>query len=278
MTADSVTITILVDNNADSGLAVEHGLSLWIETGTRKILFDTGQGPALQLNAKTLGVSLESADIMILSHGHYDHTGGGYNVLQCNPTVDVYCHPAVVQPRYSLRNNLARPINMPRSAMAAINKIPSSQMHWISQPAEISNTIGLTGPIPRLNGYEGVGGPFFLDPRGRRPDPIDDDLALWIETPEGLVVIVGCCHAGLINTLKHIRRLSGINAIAAIIGGFHLLQSDRQRIETTISELQQLSPRTIVPCHCTGDKAVAALSNAFPDRVTLGSAGMVIAF
>ena len=278
MSTKSPAITILVDNTAGPGLVGEHGLSLWLETGDCNILFDTGQGTALPLNAKKLGIRMESVDILVLSHGHYDHTGGVFNVLQDNPGVDVYCHPAAVQPRYSLRNGVARPIHMPRSAMAAIDKIPSPQMHWISRPTAISKTIGLTGPIPRLNGYEGPGGPFFLDPTGRRPDPIEDDMALWIATPKGLVVLVGCCHAGLANTLEHIRHISGMDTIAVLIGGFHLFQADRQRIASTISGLRQLSPRIIVPCHCTDDKAVEALSDAFPDQVTPGAAGLRMAF
>ena len=278
MTAENITITILVDNHAEPPSAREHGLSLWIQTNEGNILFDTGQGRALPLNAREFGIQLESADAMALSHGHYDHTGGVAYMLQCNPKLDVYCHPAAVQPRYSCVNGLARPIHMPRSAMSAIDKVPSTRMHWVSKPAAISESVFLTGPIPRLKGYKGGGGPFFLDPGEQRPDPIEDDMALWIETSDGLVVCVGCCHAGLVNTLEHIRLLSGIDTIAGVIGGFHLLQTDRQRIEATISDLQQLSPRSMVPCHCTGEGAMVALSNAFPTRVTQGFSGMRLAF
>jgi 7,8-dihydropterin-6-yl-methyl-4-(beta-D-ribofuranosyl)aminobenzene 5'-phosphate synthase len=231
MTVEQVNITLLVDNNADPGMVREQGFSMWIEVRGVCILFDTGQGPALRTNAEALGVRLDSADMLVLSHGHYDHTGGVPVALQNNPSLDVYCHPAAVQPRYSYVDGLARPIHMPSSALKVINTVPSLKMHWVSRPKAVSNGIGLTGPIPRINSDDATGGPFYLDPNGDRPDPIDDDLALWIETTRGLVVCVGCCHAGLINTLDYICRLTGIDTIAAVIGGFHMMQSHHRHIE-----------------------------------------------
>jgi 7,8-dihydropterin-6-yl-methyl-4-(beta-D-ribofuranosyl)aminobenzene 5'-phosphate synthase len=278
MTVEQVNITLLVDNNVDPGMVREHGLSMWIEVRGDCILFDTGQGPALPLNAEALGVHLELANMLMLSHGHYDHTGGVSVALQNNPSLDVYCHPAAVQPRYSYVDGQARPIHMPPSAMNAINKVPFPKMHWVSGPEAVSGGIGLTGPIPRMKDNDGAGGPFYLDPGGIRPDPIDDDLALWIETTRGLVVCVGCCHAGLINTLDYICRLTGIDTIAAVIGGFHMMQSHHRHIERTISRLQQVSPHTIVPCHCTGEEAQVALSHAFPGRVIHGAAGLRLTF
>jgi 7,8-dihydropterin-6-yl-methyl-4-(beta-D-ribofuranosyl)aminobenzene 5'-phosphate synthase len=278
MTHSTVDITILVDNHAAAEMVREHGFSLWIETAGRRILFDTGQGPALSFNAEALGVNPASADALVLSHGHYDHTGGVFSVLQNQHEPDVYCHPASVQPRYSYVNGLARPIHMPRSAMAAIDKIPSPKMHWVSRPVEVFPGVGLTGPIPRINGKDGVEGPFFLDPVGRRPDPIEDDLALWVETPRGPVVCVGCCHAGLINTLDYICRLTGGDTVAAIVGGLHMMQFDRRHIETTIEKLKRFSPGTIVPCHCTGEGAAVALAEAFPDQVVQGAAGLRLTF
>ena len=102
---------------------------------------------------------------------------------------------------------------------------------------------------------------------------IDDDLALWIRTNQGLVVCLGCCHAGLVNTLHHVRTISGTDRIRAIIGGLHLLNADDRRIEQTVDALRSFSPRAIIPCHCTGDNALALLLNALGERVVPGSAG-----
>ena len=192
--------------------------------------------------------------------------------------IDVYCHPGVVHPRYSIRNGKPKPIQMPRESMEAIGKLPSEQLHWVQQPLFLSEKIGITGPIPRETGYENPGGPFYLDPEGKREDPIDDDLALWIGTEDGLVVCVGCSHAGIVNTLNLVRRVSGNPNIRAVIGGFHLLQANKQRIDQTLNALQSMSPGLLVPCHCTGNQAVEALKDTFGDQAVSCGSGMTFRF
>jgi len=270
MSSSPIDITILVDNQAGPGLTNEHGLSLWIETAGRHILFDTGQGPALPLNARALGVDLCETDILVLSHGHYDHSGGMPHVLHTAPNAQIYCHPGVVQPRYSQRNGSSRAIQMPSESMAALDRLPDKHLHWTSEAIMLSENMGLTGPIPRQTSFEDTGGPFYLDPEARHVDPIEDDLALWVKTDEGLVVVVGCCHAGIVNTLDHVRRLSGTSRIRAVIGGLHLLNADRQRLDQTLAALKILSIETVIPCHCTGDRARAELE-AIPDAKILRS-------
>ncbi|MBC2735668.1 MAG: MBL fold metallo-hydrolase [Desulfobacteraceae bacterium] len=259
MGASPIAITILVDNQAGPGLTTEHGFSLWIEADGRHILFDTGQGPALPVNARTLGVDLRQTDMVVLSHGHYDHTGGIPHVLHVAPNAHVYCHPAVVQPRYSLRNGSPKPAHMPSESMAALDRLPEKHLRWTSETVMLSENIGLTGPIPRQTTFEDTGGAFFLDPEARHADPIEDDLALWIKTDQGLVVCVGCCHAGIINTLTHVRRLSGVAPIRAVIGGLHLLNADSRRLNHTLADMQTMPIETVIPCHCTGDRALDEL-------------------
>ena len=278
MSIEHAVVTIVVDNQADQGLVSEHGLAMLIETPEQRILFDTGQGPALNANAPKLGIDLKRVQALILSHGHYDHTGGVPHVLQSNPDTEVFCHPGVVLPRYAVRNGVARPIHMPHEAMAALNKIPEPRMRWISRSIQISRDIGLTGPIPREAPLEDTGGPFFLDEHAQRRDVIEDDMAIWLNTPRGLVICTGCCHAGLINTLVYIQRLSGVAAIRAVIGGFHLMQAGAERIGWTISSLKSFSPKMIVPCHCTGDKAADALAEEFGEHLHRGHAGMRLTF
>jgi len=278
MIVPKLTITIVVDNQAGDGLRAEHGLSLWIDAGDTKILFDTGQGAALADNAGKLGIGLERADILVLSHGHYDHTGGVPLVLKSSRKAKVYCHAGVVQPRYSMRNGTAKAIRMPSDSMAALDKLPEENLHWTSRARLIAGGIGLTGPIPRETSFEDPGGPFFLDRQGRRADPIDDDLALWMTTGRGLVVCVGCCHAGIVNTLTHVFRLSGTNRLRAVIGGFHLLDAGTERLEQTMAALRSLAPELVVPCHCTGEKAIKMLTAALGERVVPGRARAEYAF
>jgi 7,8-dihydropterin-6-yl-methyl-4-(beta-D-ribofuranosyl)aminobenzene 5'-phosphate synthase len=148
-------------------------------------------------------------------------------------------------------------------------------MHWTELPLEIAPGAGVTGVISRLTDYEDTGGPFFLDAAGEHPDPIEDDLALWIRTEEGLVVVVGCSHAGLVNTLKTAVRLAGTSRIRAVIGGFHLLEASFSRTAQTVRALRALSPETILPCHCTGVRALETLRRAFGERVAPGAAGVI---
>jgi 7,8-dihydropterin-6-yl-methyl-4-(beta-D-ribofuranosyl)aminobenzene 5'-phosphate synthase len=273
MGASPIAITILVDNQAGPGLTTEHGFSLWIEADGRHILFDTGQGPALPMNARTLGVDLRQTDMLVLSHGHYDHTGGIPHVLHVAPNAHVYCHPGVVQPRYSLRNGSPKPAHMPSDAMAALDRLPEKHLRWTSEAVMLSENIGLTGPIPRQTTFEDTGGAFFLDPEARHADPIEDDLALWIKTDQGLVVCVGCCHAGIINTLTHIKRLSGVAPIRAVIGGLHLLNADDRRLNHTLAAMQTMPIETVIPCHCTGDRALDELEAVMGAKTRRSSSG-----
>ena len=267
-------ITILADNRASDGLTSEHGLSLWIEADGKRILFDTGQGSALQHNLPVLGVEIDCADALVLSHGHYDHSGGLSFVLQHARHAQVCCHPASVQPRFSIREGRAKSIGMPEDSRDAIDTLPPGRLHWVVQPVMLSPRIGITGPIPRTSTFEDTGGPFYLDPEGLRADPINDDLALWIRTSGGVVVCTGCSHSGLVNTLPHVRQLEADGGpVQAILGGFHLQGATRDRLEHTVDALRALAPRLIVPCHCTGETAVALLDEELGERVIPGTAG-----
>ncbi len=273
-----VVVTVLVDNLAAPGLACEHGLALWIETAGLRILFDTGQSDAFDSNARVRGIATTMADALVLSHGHYDHTGGVAHALARAPGMQIYAHPAVTRPRCSIRDGVAKDLQMPADARRALAQHPPARLHWVRQPSMLAPTVGLTGPIPRTTAFEDVGGPFFLDAAGAQPDMIEDDLALWIATPAGLVVCCGCCHAGLINTLQYICRVAGATRIAGIIGGLHLLHADAARMAATSAALRAYAPRQIIACHCTGAQALQALHTAFPEQVTTARTGMCYAF
>ena len=273
-----VEITILVDNLANEGLETEHGLSMWIEADRRRILLDTGQGGALEKNAAMLGVDLAKADTLVLSHGHYDHTGAMPFVLREAQELDTYCHPDILQTRYAIREGKPKSIGIPDAARKAFLDQPPERVHAVRGTAMLTQNIGLVAPIPRETSYEDTGGPFYLDPEGRQPDPIEDDLSLWIDTEAGVIVCLGCAHAGPINILRHIRSLTGSSRIRAVIGGFHLMHAKRERVDRTIVALKELEPDLVVPCHCTGKDAFRLLEEAMGDRVQVGAAGMVLRF
>jgi 7,8-dihydropterin-6-yl-methyl-4-(beta-D-ribofuranosyl)aminobenzene 5'-phosphate synthase len=274
MPVNAAAVTVLVDNEAGEGLRAEHGLSLLVETGGRTVLFDTGQGAALRHNALLLGVRLGSIDALVLSHGHYDHTGGAAELLSAAPHARLIMHPNAAIERYSVPpGKEPRAIGMPTAVREAIARLPAGAVVKARAPVDLGPGIGVTGPIPRETPWEDVGGPFFMDPQGRQPDAIEDDQALWIATPDGAIVCVGCSHAGLINTLRYVRRVSGIETIRAVIGGFHLCNAKKRRMEETRKALRAPAPGMLAPCHCTGAGAVRALRDEACLRVAPCRAG-----
>jgi 7,8-dihydropterin-6-yl-methyl-4-(beta-D-ribofuranosyl)aminobenzene 5'-phosphate synthase len=274
MSAEFQSLEILVDNQVAEGLVAEHGLSILITVGGKKILFDSGQGEALEPNTKKLGVSLTHINAFALSHGHYDHTGAVDFVLQENPEVSVYAHPKIFSRRFSLHAGKdPKEISMQPEERLVVANLPDSQLNWVREPTQILKGVWLTGPIPRLQSLEDTGGPFFIDPAGKKADPIVDDMAIWIETPRGLLVVCGCCHSGLVNTLNHIVTVSGEKRIWGIVGGLHLKNASEQRLEVTANVLRMFEPEFMVPCHCTGDAAIDYFKRNLNSEIRTGFAG-----
>jgi len=183
----------------------------------------------------------------------------------------------VVHTRYVIRDGTGpKDISMPQEAKSAILGLPAEQSCRITHPERIYPNIGLSGPISQSHPLENTSGPFYLDPDRTCPDPLEDDMAMWIQSDRGLIIITGCCHSGLINTVNHVRRVSGQEKIYAIIGGFHLAHTSHQRLEATCKALQEWKVDTIVPCHCTGDDAVSDMQNNLGDKVIPGYAGMIL--
>ncbi len=271
---EDIKITVLVDNKSCRGFANEHGFSMLIEADNKKIIFDTGQNEVLQQNSKNMGVDLSKVDTLVLSHGHYDHTGGIPTILNNATAAHVYINPEALLPRYSIRNEVPKIIQMPLKSREKIINLPDAQIHWVLEPTKISENIGLTGPIPRKNTFEDTGGPFFLDPQGNNPDPITDDQALWIKTPKGLVVCVGCSHSGIINTLNYVTQITGETKINTLIGGFHLVNANQKRIDQTVAKLEAFNIEHLIPCHCTGEEALEQITNKL-EGITPGHAGLI---
>ncbi|HNX35228.1 MAG TPA: MBL fold metallo-hydrolase [Kiritimatiellia bacterium] len=277
MHANGIAVTLLSDNRAAYGLEAEHGLSLWIETAGHKILFDTGRGEAMLRNAEALGIDLGLADCVVLSHGHYDHTGNVSAVLGRAGHARLFLHPHAVQSRFSI-HDAPKPIGMPKTSEEAIRSLPEERRCWVSTPWALAEGVMLTGPVPRLTAYEDTGGPFFLDEAGKHADAIADDLSIWVRTGAGLVVCLGCCHAGIINTLRYAVEISGEPRILAVIGGMHLLHAIQARLDRTVEALQAYDVSYLYPCHCTGEGAVSDLRQRLRASVQPGFAGMKISF
>ena len=272
-------ITVLVDNCAQGrGLLGEHGLSFWIEVRGRGVLFDTGQGMALAHNAERLGVPLRRTDAVALSHGHYDHTGGLDHVLELAPQARVFAHPAVLERKYARdAGEDSREIGVPSVVRAGLAR-PRVWLHPTAQPTEICEGVFVTGEIPRRTAYEDTGGSFYADRKGESEDPLVDDQALFIGSRTGTVVVLGCAHAGVINTLRYVRELTDGKPIRAVLGGMHLLKASRERMDRTIEALRELDVDCLAPGHCTGPAATAELWSALPGKCRACGAGTRLEF
>ena len=274
-----IKITLVVDNEAPPELVAEHGFAAWIDTGNECFLFDTGQGAALIPNAAALGIDLSRARALVLSHGHYDHTGAVRAFLDINPDAPViYGHDATIG-RFSCRpdEQAPRQIGMAEEVRQALCQLPAERRIVLDVPRYLRPGIGITGPVPRNSTFEDTGGPFYLDPDKAQADPITDDLSLWFETSDGLVVLTGCCHSGLVNTVRQAQRISGVTRIRGIIGGLHLLNAGPERLDATIAFLHECAPDFLLPCHCTGAQVVERLHAEFGDAVLrAGGAGQTI--
>jgi len=269
-------ITALVENTAaDSSLLAEHGLSVWIEKDGQRFLFDTGQGGALARNAGVLGIRLDSAGAVLLSHGHYDHTGGLVHVPLGESSPLIYAHPGVLGYKFSRGpGGPAHDIGMPSQVRDMMHSSP--RVRWTEGPTEVWPGFFLTGYIPRENDFEDTGGPFFADADCRTPDELPDDQAAFIDTPGGLVVLLGCAHSGVVNTLCYIGKLSGRSRFRAVMGGMHLVSASRERMDRTVEAFRKFGVPKLFPAHCTGLEATGRLFREFPGRCFPFSSGTVL--
>lgn len=273
-------LTLLAENTARGmGVLGEHGLSWWIDRGAQQVLFDTGQGLVLTRNAARLGADLTSVDSIVLSHGHLDHVGGLDQVLALAPHASLHLHPDATVRRYTGSDGKGTGRRLSTDLMEkggfrdATRTIVSTR-----EPHEIVPGLWCTGEIPRTNDFEDVGGPFFLDEDLRIPDPILDDQALFFSCEKGTVVVLGCAHAGVVNTLEHIRVLTKGAPIHALLGGMHLERASQRRMDETMAALRRLRVQRFGPNHCTGIAAIARFWREFPEQMIQCPAGVRLEF
>jgi 7,8-dihydropterin-6-yl-methyl-4-(beta-D-ribofuranosyl)aminobenzene 5'-phosphate synthase len=275
----SVRITILVDNYVQRrGLLAEHGWACWVETPTCRLLFDTGQGQALLPNARELGIPLELTNAIVLSHGHYDHTGALGAMLDLAPAARVFAHPAALGAKCKRAGDghvraigLSVPSAELRTRLAA-------RLVATRSPTQISSAVWVTGEVPRVTDFEPGDDSFCLDAAGEQPDALSDDQALIVRAAAGIVVLLGCAHAGVINTLRYALTLHPGLPLVAVLGGMHLHSVPTQRVTRTLGELAVLGVSRVIPAHCTGLPVLAALATGLPRRCTPSEVGAVFEF
>jgi 7,8-dihydropterin-6-yl-methyl-4-(beta-D-ribofuranosyl)aminobenzene 5'-phosphate synthase len=267
MTSDGpVRVTVLIDNVRGEGLRSQWGLSFWIETPRARVLLDTGASAAFLRNARTLDVPLETAEALVLSHGHFDHGGGLAQAVEAAPGAPLVLHPGALTPRFwQTKTGKADPIGLPEKSVGTILARPEKVV-WAIGPREVAPGVWVSGPIPRRHALEEAEANFFFDTGFTLRDHVVDDQALWVVTPGGLVVFSGCAHSGIINTVEYARAAAAaasdadtLPPVRAVLGGFHMLQARKPRLEATADYLAGLDLEVCAPCHCTGKRATGLL-------------------
>ena len=238
------------------------------------VLLDTGQNISASHNADILGVDLGKIDRVVLSHGHFDHTGGLRQVLlKMRKKVEIIAHPDIWAAKYARRRGQeARYIGIPFQQQELESL--GAGFNLTAEPVKITDNIITTGEIPMVTEFEQINPNLFVkEDSDFKPDKLLDDRALIINTGQGLVVILGCAHRGIINTLYHAQQLTGVKQIQMVLGGCHLIGANEERIMLTIAALRELGVVRIGVSHCTGLPAAVIIAQEFGDNFFFNNAG-----
>jgi 7,8-dihydropterin-6-yl-methyl-4-(beta-D-ribofuranosyl)aminobenzene 5'-phosphate synthase len=270
-----IQITTLSENTAsDEGLIAEWGLSILVEADDHKILFDTGLSFSAAYNAPTLAVDLSQIDKIVFSHGHSDHTGGLLHILKMvKGDVEVIAHPDIWAAKYSRypgEKEEYAGVPFPKE----VAETSGALFNLTRKPVWISENIVTSGEIPMITEYEMIDPVLYVKEKGElKPDPLWDDQALFLKSEKGLIIFLGCAHRGVINTIRHAQKLTGLEPVYAVIGGTHLVSASPQRLDLTIAELLSLGIQRLGVSHCTGLPASAVLAQRFGEAFFFNNAG-----
>jgi 7,8-dihydropterin-6-yl-methyl-4-(beta-D-ribofuranosyl)aminobenzene 5'-phosphate synthase len=269
-----IKITTLAENTAEMGYLAEWGLSMFIEADGVKVLFDTGMGIAAVHNAQLLGLDLATTDRIVLSHGHRDHTGGLREVLMLmKKDIEIIAHPDVWALKYTRWRKKSEHYSGVPFRRELLENL-GARFNLTKKPVRITDHFMTTGEIPMISEYEEIDSGLYDKETGKMlPDELKDDLALVIDAEYGLVVILGCAHHGVINTLKQAQKVTGKELVYAAIGGTHLLNADLARWQKTAADLKEMGVQYLGVSHCTGFEASAYLAQEFGERFFMNNSG-----
>jgi 7,8-dihydropterin-6-yl-methyl-4-(beta-D-ribofuranosyl)aminobenzene 5'-phosphate synthase len=280
----------------------EWGWCMLIEADGYNLLFDAGLRVSATYNAAAMGVDLAKVDRVALSHGHVDHTGGLRDVLELmrrtvghsnflEPDareIEIVAHPEVWGPKYIKHGDPAYSYRGIPFLKAELEERQGARFVESREPVWLTDDIVWSGEVPMLNDYETIAPICFLKEGGGRysdgdatfvPDPLNDDAALYLKTELGLIVILGCAHRGMMNTIHHAQRLTGMEKVHMVVGGTHLVSASDHQMESTIAELKRLKIEKVGVSHCTGLASAAKVAAALGDKVFFhNNAGNVIQF
>lgn len=278
-----VRLTTLSENTvATLGCIGEWGLSILVEAGGKTVLLDTGLSDSMLRNAMVLNVDLSKVNKIVISHGHVDHTGGLRLLLQrLKRRVEIYAHPEMWGKKYTCLSlpdsgeKMYRYLGMPycREELEGLGAVFVES----GEPVWLNEYMVTTGEVPLVTSFEKVDDNMFIRAEeGFVPDTLPDDQALVVKTDRGLVVVLGCAHRGMVNTLMHAQKITGIEKIYAVVGGTHLFRAQREQLDQSIAALRKLGVEKIGVSHCTGLAPAAVLAREFGDKFFFNNAGAVV--
>lgn len=280
---EKTVITIICENTTfRSDVLGDSGLSILIEAlfdnrSSVKILFDACENPEVfERNVNALKLDLSDVDAVVISHGHHDHTGGLLKALEIiGKRVPVVLHPDALLPKFALKDRI-RYTGIPFDVSELKKR---SILLFSKNPLKIASGITVLGEIPRTTNYEKVEDYYILRGDNLVEDPMYDDQALVIEMSDGTIgIITGCSHSGIINILRYAMEITGKREIKFVIGGFHLINANEERINKTWEDLKQINPQYISPMHCSGPYIVAKVLSESPEKYLMLHAGHSITF
>jgi len=271
-------ITILCENSVGplSGTLGEHGFSALIEPSAGDpLLFDTGQGLTLLHNSRRMNKDLSLVKQVVISHGHYDHAGGLMPLLEQCGAKQVFGHPSIFSSRCRVKdtgewNSIAIPAGREELEAAGASFDLSKEFRTIAPG------VFLSGEVPRITGFETGDQGLYCDCTRQERDSTPDDQSLVLESEQGLVLILGCCHAGVVNTIEHVASMTGRRDIFTVVGGTHLGFCGQEQLTKTIAALRTIGVKKLAAGHCTGFAASALLSRKFPKEFQVAMVGYTL--
>jgi len=271
-----ITLTTLCENTAGVvGLEAEWGWSILVEVGSDRVLVDTGNGTVAVKNGDIMGVDFKSINTILLSHAHADHTGGLRHILKRTGPTEVIAHPAIwdekVKTDLEGRNPRYNGIPYAKSELENL-----AHFNIQKDPVKIGDFMMTTGEVPMVTEFEVAEPNFWVKTEdGLRHDTFPDDQSLVIKHPKGLVVVLGCAHRGIINTLTHGMKITGEDRVYAVVGGTHLYPKSAEQVEKTVQALKEMGVQRMGVSHCTGFPAARRLADVFEADFFLNTAGTV---
>ncbi|QEK13555.1 MBL fold metallo-hydrolase [Crassaminicella thermophila] len=255
-----MTITTLIENNLgkDKTLYNEHGLSFFIEGENFNILYDTGQSNKFIDNAKKLNIDLSKTTHVVLSHGHYDHTGGFKDfVVNTNASFDLYISKYFFRKKYSIEEDTCKYLGP--NFDEAFLKEKNIKLNYITNDIEIAPNVVLSTNFKRKTPFETISPRFYVkEGKSYVKDDFKDEIVLSIQTKKGLIVLLGCSHPGVVNILDSLIQRTK-KPIYAIIGGTHLVEGNKNQLKSTLDYFKKISIKHIGVSHCTGEAAIKEL-------------------